>query len=55
VGAGYGLRYDWLHASALLYHPLTDSSSPVDYTLGFQLTVGVDLETMPAKADRSSD
>jgi hypothetical protein len=45
VGAGYGIRYEWLHASALLYLPVTTSSSPVNYGPGMQLTFGVDLDT----------
>ena len=45
VGGGYGIRYEWLHASALLYEPLTSGSSPVDYGPGVQLTFGVDFDT----------
>jgi hypothetical protein len=51
LGAGYGIRYECLHASALLYHPLTDDSSPVNYGFGAQLTLGVDLETISARDD----
>lgn len=52
VGAGYGFRHEWMHASALLYWPMTNSSSPVDYGPGVQLTVGVDLETIPQEEQR---
>jgi len=45
AGAGYGIRYEWLHASALLYMPITSSSSPVDYGPGLQLTLGFDFDT----------
>jgi hypothetical protein len=51
LGAGYGIRYEGLHASALLYRPLTDASSPVDYGVGFQVTLGVDLETIRTRDD----
>jgi hypothetical protein len=44
VGGGYGVHFDWLRVSALLYKPLTGESSPVDYGPGFELTLGVDLE-----------
>jgi hypothetical protein len=47
TGAGYGIRYEWLHASALLYLPITSSSSPVDYGPGLQVTLGVDVDTRP--------
>jgi len=49
VGAGYGFRVDWLHASALLYYPLTNTSSPVDYGFGLQFMVGVDIDTRPSE------
>jgi hypothetical protein len=44
LGLGYGVRYEMMHASALLYRPLTDTDAPVVYNIGFQLTVGVDFD-----------
>jgi hypothetical protein len=44
VGAGYGFHYDVLHASALVYRPMTDTGAPVQYNVGVQLALGVDLD-----------
>jgi hypothetical protein len=44
LGAGYGIRYEAMHASGLLYRPTTDSNAPVAYNIGFQLALGVDLD-----------
>jgi hypothetical protein len=44
LGVGYGIRYDAMHASALLYRPMTDSGAPVEYNFGLQLALGVDLD-----------
>jgi hypothetical protein len=44
LGAGYGYRYDVMHASAFVYRPITDSGSPVDYAFGFQFALGVDFD-----------
>jgi hypothetical protein len=44
VGLGYGFSREWGRVSALVYRPLTDESSPVDYGYGFQLTVGINVE-----------
>ncbi|MGH7296067.1 MAG: hypothetical protein ACRELB_14085, partial [Polyangiaceae bacterium] len=41
VGGGYGIRVDWVHATALLFRPTTGEGSPVDYGLGVQLAFGV--------------
>jgi hypothetical protein len=44
LGLGYGFRYDVMHASALVYRPITDSGSPVEYAFGMQLALGVDFD-----------
>jgi hypothetical protein len=43
-GGRYGVSYEWLRASAMVYLPMTSSSSPVDYGPGLMLTVGVNLD-----------
>lgn len=44
-GIGYGAHlFDVVHASALLYYPVTDLESPVQYGPGGLLTLGVDFE-----------
>jgi hypothetical protein len=50
LGAGYGYRYQMLHATVLAYRPVTDGSSPVNYGFGGQLLLGVDLDVF-AKDD----
>jgi hypothetical protein len=44
LGGGYGFRYEALHAAVLAYRPTTGEGSPVDYGLGVQLAVGVDVD-----------
>jgi hypothetical protein len=44
AGIGYGFRYEAMHASALLFKPMTDSGAPVEYNVGVQLALGVDLD-----------
>jgi hypothetical protein len=44
LGLGYGYSHQWGRVSGLVYRPLTDGSSPVDYGWGFQLTFGVNIE-----------
>jgi hypothetical protein len=52
VGGGYGFSYEALRVSGMLFRPFTDGSSPVDYSLGFQLTVGVNAELWSTDNDR---
>jgi hypothetical protein len=52
VGGGYGITYDAFRASAMLFRPFTDGSSPVDYSVGFQLTVGVNADLWSSDNDR---
>ncbi len=44
LGLGYGFSREWGHVSGVVYHPLTDHSSPVDYGFGFQLSLGVNID-----------
>jgi hypothetical protein len=44
LGGGYGFSYQWLRVSALVYKPMTDSSSPIDYGPGGMLTFGVQTD-----------
>jgi hypothetical protein len=46
VGGGYGIRYEMLHANAMIYWPMSDDRSPVHYGPGGQLTVGFDFEVI---------
>jgi hypothetical protein len=62
LGIGYGIRYDVMHATALLYRPMTDSDAPVQYNVGLQLALGVDFDmsshdddVQPRPAPRSGD
>jgi hypothetical protein len=41
LGGGYALGYEWISASALVYWPLTDRSSPVEYGPGMIFTIGL--------------
>jgi len=41
VGGGYAIGYEWFKASALVYLPMTDRSSPVEYGPGMMFTIGV--------------
>lgn len=54
VGGGYGIAYEWLKASALVYYPMTDRSSPVEYGPGMMFTIGVNAPLW-GHADESSD
>ncbi len=49
LGIGYGYSRDWGRLNVLLYRPLTDGSSPVDYGFGLQLTLGINLELWTRK------
>jgi hypothetical protein len=44
VGGGYGMSIDWVRFSGMVFVPITEQDSPVDYGVGFQLTLGVNLE-----------
>jgi hypothetical protein len=48
LGLGYGFSREWGHVSGVVYHPLTDRSSPVDYGFGFQLSLGVNIDLWEA-------
>jgi hypothetical protein len=39
-GGGYGIAYEWIKASALVYWPVTERSSPVEYGPGVMFTIG---------------
>jgi hypothetical protein len=41
VGGGYAVGYEWIKASALVYWPMTDRSSPVEYGPGMMFTIGL--------------
>jgi hypothetical protein len=41
VGAGYALVVDPVRLAGMAYKPLTDGSSPIDYGVGLQLTLGL--------------
>jgi hypothetical protein len=41
VGGGYAIGYEWIKASALVYWPMTDRSSPVEYGPGVMFTIGL--------------
>jgi hypothetical protein len=46
-GAGYGFHYDVMHATVLVYKPVTTIGDPVDYNWGFQLALGFDFDINP--------
>jgi hypothetical protein len=48
LGLGYGFHYDVMHATVLLYRPVTDSGAPVVYGFGGQLALGVDFDIRPS-------
>jgi len=50
--AGYAGSIDMLRLSAMIYKPVTDESSPVNYGLGFIFTVGL---AIPAWDPRHTD
>jgi hypothetical protein len=52
VGAGYGFSYDALRVSGMLFRPFTNSDSAVNYSFGFQLNVGVNIDLWSADNDR---
>jgi hypothetical protein len=52
MGAGYGIAFHPVHASVLLFTPLTSSHAPVRYGLGGVLTVGFDLELWESEEER---
>jgi hypothetical protein len=52
VGGGYGFSYDALRASAMLFRPITDHSSAVDYAVGFQMSLGVNVDLWSSDNDR---
>jgi hypothetical protein len=54
LGAGYGVHHDAFRAMGLVYWPLTDYGSPVEYGPSVQLALGVDLDVMP-RAARGDD
>lgn len=41
VGGGYAIGYEWIRASALVYWPMTDRSSPVEYGPGMMFTIAL--------------
>jgi hypothetical protein len=43
-GGGYSVHVQSMHATALVYRPTTGEGSPVDYALGVQLALGVDID-----------
>jgi hypothetical protein len=43
VGGGYGISVDSFRVAAMGFWPVTDSSSAVNYGMGFQLTIGANL------------
>jgi hypothetical protein len=49
LGAGYGFSRDWGRLSGLLYRPITDGSSPVDYGFGVEITLGINVELWSSK------
>ncbi|HEX8794511.1 MAG TPA: hypothetical protein VF765_26380 [Polyangiaceae bacterium] len=51
VGGGYGIGYEWLKASALVYWPMTERSSPVEYGPGMMLTIGVNAPLWGGRAE----
>lgn len=51
IGCGYGITLDRFHLAAMGYHPLTDSSSPVNYLWGGMVSLGVDLDVFGRKGD----
>lgn len=53
AGGGYGIGYEWLRASALVYWPLTDRSSPVEYGPSMMFTIGVNAPLW--ERDESTD
>src|SRR5439155_1470778 len=44
LGGGYGMSIDWVRFAGSIYVPLVDQGSPVNYGVGFQLSLGVNLE-----------
>jgi hypothetical protein len=48
VGGGYGISVDFGRISGLVYKPLTDSGSSVDYGLGWLVSLGVNAEVFPS-------
>lgn len=51
AGGGYGIGYEWLQASALVYLPMTDHSSPVDYGPGLMFTLAVNAPLWSPHSD----
>jgi len=41
VGGGYAISYEWIKASALVYWPMTDHSSAVEYGPGLMFTLAL--------------
>jgi hypothetical protein len=52
VGGGYGMSIDWVRFAGSIYVPLVDKDSAVDYGIGFQLTLGVNLELWETNESR---
>jgi hypothetical protein len=55
LGIGYGIHYDRMRATGLVYWPMTDSGSPVRYGPSAQLALGVDLDLAIHETARASD
>jgi hypothetical protein len=55
LGAGYGISVDWVHAAGSVFVPITDEQSPVNYGVGFQLTLGANLELWSKDPPRPRD
>jgi hypothetical protein len=53
IGGGYGYSFEAFHVSAMLFRPFTDSSSAVDYSVGGQITLGVNADLW--SSDNSRD
>jgi hypothetical protein len=55
VGGGYAIGYEWVKASALVYWPITDRSSPVEYGPGMMFTIGLNAPLWGQGHGESSD
>jgi hypothetical protein len=52
VGGGYGADFDVVHASGMVFKPLTTQGDPVNYGIGFHVTLGLNLEVWQAQEER---
>jgi hypothetical protein len=52
LGAGYGIEFDAVHVSAMLFQPFAGHWTGVAYTIGGLVTIGVDLRIWGSDKER---